>query len=468
MKLLFVPLFLLVQSGCAAECNRYYGPSGVTGCVQWAIYNNQYQWATCLTDAYIIQKSRHKHHCADRYARYCWYQCMIEVHDEESGSVSQDCSCKDARYTTPNPFTGSLTTPLPPICYSPPGDSCDWYRDCLEKKYPCEDTSNAYAIRYAEKFCRLYEKRYSLFSSNGREWVDAVRKCLQVSLVPLLRPWYKPTCQEIRKKAFASHTTCYLNPDKDAPSICDLSCLDFSKIFWTIKGSFFNLDTAWESLKGMRNVGRECIATRSQIPNCFKNGKDWITNEAVKTYNRFVNIFKTVVKKFKEQIKRDRRSADPTPLPEADARSRFANGVGSAIANTLKWNTELIDWLAYTENETLPEYQDPDNLNIVILLADKKALGIVTTSAPFVNFNQTVKEFAAAIKGGKLPLKVEGFNVWVRSLSLCSDESCSDAKTLAVSDKPPNWNDASQTSQTNIRLLGVSTTLVMFMNKFLL
>ena len=130
---------------------------------------------------------------------------------------------------------GWATTSLPAECYNPSGNSCDWYRDCLEMKYPCESTSNPYAIRYAETFCKLYHKRYSLFSSDAQKWIDGVRKCLQVTLVPLLSSLPKPTCQEIRKKAFASHTPCYLNPGKDVPSICDLGCHEYFKIFWTIK-----------------------------------------------------------------------------------------------------------------------------------------------------------------------------------------------------------------------------------------
>ena len=217
----------------------------------------------------------------------------------------------------------------------------------------------------------------------------------------------------------------------------------------------------------MLNVGSKCRPT-SQIPKCYKESKDWITNKYVKTYNRFVNIFKIIIKKFKKSRKRVKRLADPTSLPEADARNRFADGVGSALEKALKWNTEVMDWIAYTENKELPKYEDPDNMGIVIVFADKKALGIVHTSSPFVNFDQTVKGFAVAIKGGKLPLEVEGYNVWVRSLSSCSYQSCNETKTLAVSDKPPNWNGGSETSQTNARLLGVCTALVLFVNKLLL
>lgn len=452
---LFVLLFLAIQRGFAAECNRNSGPSGVTGCVQIWIYNNQYQWATCLTNAYIQQKSGHKHICVDNYAKYCWYQCMIEVHNKNSGPVTDDCSCKDVS-TTPNPYTGSPTTRLPPACYSPSGDSCEWYRNCLEKKYPCEVTSNGYAIRYAEKFCGLYDKRYSLFSSEGRKWVDAVRKCLQVSLVPLLRPWYSLTCQEIRQKAFASHTPCYLNPDKDAPSICDLDCSDYFKIFWTIKGSFVKMDTAWESIKGVWNIGGTC-GVASQIPKCFQEGKAGLKNTVMK-------ITKIVIKKFKRIIHRDRRSTDS--LPEADAQSRFADGVGSAIARALKWNIEVMDWLAYSENVT--RVNDPDTLNIVIVLADKKALGIITTPTPSIDFTQTIREFASAIEEGKLPLQVDGYNVWVKALASCSDKSCKNTQVLAVSYNPPKWNGASQISHSNVGLFGFTAVLITFINQLLL
>lgn len=474
MKLLFALLFVTVKSGWSGQCNSYFGPAGVTECVQISRYNNQYQWATCLTDAYIKQKSRHQHLCVDRSAKYCWYQCMLEVHNKEFGSVTQDCSCKDAGSTTPNPFTGLLTTPLPRGCNSPSGDSCDWYGNCLERKYPCENDSNAYAIRFAERFCRLYDERYSSFSATGQKWVNAVRKCLQVELAPLLRSFSKPTCQKIREEAFASHTPCYLYPDKDAPSVCDLSCFDFFKIFFTIKESFVEMDTAGESFKGMLIIGSKCGPT-SQIPKCFNESIDWITDKGIEACNCVVKLVKIVIKKIEKFIKRDRRLADPKSLPEADARSRFADGVGSALEKALKWNTEIMDWIAYTENETLSKSQDPDNMDIVIVLADKKALGIVNTSSAFVNLSQTVKEFAVAIKGGKLPLEVEGYNVWVRSLSSCSHQSCNETKTLAVSDKPPNWNGGSETSpscshqfQTNARLLGVCTALLSFVNKLLL
>ena len=65
---------------------------------------------------------------------------------------------------------------------SPEGTDCDWYRDCLEAKFHCSGGDDDYGIKYGEAFCRLYEKRYSTFSDSAKQWVNAVRKCLQVSM----------------------------------------------------------------------------------------------------------------------------------------------------------------------------------------------------------------------------------------------------------------------------------------------
>ena len=175
-------LLLFLVDGRVTQCSESVGPSGLTECVELSPWHTrgQYQWATCITDVYMQQKSGRRHQCINRQVTYCWYQCMLEVHDKTTGDVSNDCSCN------PNDKNPTVTTALPASCYSPAGDSCDWYRNCLEKKYPCEATTNAYAITFAEKFCKLYNDHYSKFSSDGRKWINAVRKCLQVSLVLLL------------------------------------------------------------------------------------------------------------------------------------------------------------------------------------------------------------------------------------------------------------------------------------------
>ena len=470
-------LLFLVHHGWA--CDKQSGPSGTVQCIMMPRYNYQYQWATCLTDKYIKQKSSHQHVCEDSSDIYCWYQCMLEVHSKNNGPVTKDCSCTPSQTTIFPPISPiSPTTSLPSECYSPSGELCNWYKDCLEKKYPCEATSNAYALKFAEKFCRLYNEKKSWFSEKGQRWVDGVRKCLQVSLVPLLRPWSNPTCQEIRKKAFASHTPCYLNPDRNVPSVCDLDCIEYNKIFFIIKGSFIDLDTAWESIKGMWNIGTECG---------LRCSRTWLR----KKKNQI--IMKIIIFSIQKFVLRKRRSSDP--IPEADARSRFVNRLGSAIAVSLKWNKEAMDWLAFPGNLTTAN--DSNTFDIFMVLVDKKALGIVNNSntpiMPPVDLNSTIQTFASAIEHGNLSLQVDGFNVWLKSMASCSDKSCKETQTLAVSDKPPKWphngaaeistsayketqtlavsdkppkwphNGASQISTSALKMLGITAIALAFM-----
>ncbi len=440
--LTFLLLFLVNSRGAAKRCHRDFGPSGATECVDMPQYYGKYQWATCLTNAYIQQKSGHKHVCVDRSATYCWYQCMLELHGKSCCSVTDDCSC-EFNSSTSSPYTVHPTTSLPPECYSPSGDSCNWYRNCLEKKYPCEASRNAYAIKYAEKFCKLYDDRYSVFSEDAKKWVDGVRKCLQVALVPLMRPWMSSTCKEIRERAFASHTPCYLNPDKDVPSICDLGNLQYWKIFWTIKRSFFVLDTAWESIKGFWNIANTCNFTKNVKIALYLNQK----LDKVATVMTFLKL---KVEKFTQ---RKRRYTDS--LPEADVQSRFADRVVSVIANALNWGRSTMEWLAYNEN-----------LDIVLVLADLKVLGLFDPSISSVNINQTIQEFASAVEKGTLRVQVDGNKVWIKSVAYCSYESCDDSRTLAVSKKPP-WNIKGATGicHGNVALYGVIAVFVMLMDK---
>lgn len=152
---------------------------------------------------------------------YCWYPCMLENRNKASGFVTLDRSCTLSPVTTISP-----TATLSSVCYSLSGSHCDWSTNCLKKKYLCKASSTAYAVKYAHIFCAVYKAHYSTYSYTGQDWMNRARKCLQSSLVPLLRPWVKPTCQDIRRKALNSHTSCFLKPDNQQTSICNLNCND--------------------------------------------------------------------------------------------------------------------------------------------------------------------------------------------------------------------------------------------------
>ena len=204
LQLLLVSLTFGVAKFSQPNCNIYNGPPGQTKCVKFGKYED-YQWSACLSNSYIRIKSGGDHACRYNQASYCWYQCQLEFYHLENGAVGQACKCN------PKEEHANVTSPsLPAWCYSPTGDSCHWYQDCLEKRFKCSGTDYGYAIDFGTKFCQQYEKNYHLLSKQGKEWVDGVRKCMQVSLVPFLRDFMaKSTCKQIRNTAMYSHDCCY-------------------------------------------------------------------------------------------------------------------------------------------------------------------------------------------------------------------------------------------------------------------
>jgi hypothetical protein len=171
-----------------------------------------------------------------------------------------------------------INTALSDECYTPTGDDCSWYRNCVAKRYDCTGViknsfhgiidggvgetafspfseSHNYAIDYGEKFCKLYEDNYDSFSNEGKLWVDKVRKCLQVKLAPYIKPESDVTCEELEKIAFESHSPCYLEPDGisgESSGICALGLKDWIQVFFTIKSAFFSEFS--ESIKGFFEV----------------------------------------------------------------------------------------------------------------------------------------------------------------------------------------------------------------------
>lgn len=103
---------------------------------------------------------------------------MLDKYGIDEGPVYDDCLC-DANRPLPQP-----PVILPPSCYSPDGTDCSWYSQCLARMYDSPGQAD-YAIQYGEKFCQIYSQSELALSSQGLWWINAVRKCLQVALVPL-------------------------------------------------------------------------------------------------------------------------------------------------------------------------------------------------------------------------------------------------------------------------------------------
>lgn len=158
------------------------------------------------------------------------------------------------------------------------------------------------------------------------------------------------------------------------------------------------------------------------------------------------------MKIFQLKVKRRWSTHDTVP-PYGD--QTFADEFGSASAKALKWNTEVTDWITYLSTS----YGEHDELSLIMVLADKKDLGIVNTSTPSVNFDQTINALATAVRNGKLHMDVPSsgqFEVWVKSLDSCSDRYCRESERLAA---------ATGTLQGSICLCGVIAVIIMLMKK---
>ena len=152
-------------------------------------------------------------------------------------------------------FSSSNSTSIPNSCFEPTGD-CAWYQTCLNAHSNCTGNHYEYAISYGEKFCKLFTQNTEKFSPKGELWLENVRKCLQMALVPTIEQ-SNVDCKKIRDDAFGSHASCYVNS-----GLCELGFNDWwniYKLIWTQFIPFYSGDFV-ESVKGAFQVGIGCIS----------------------------------------------------------------------------------------------------------------------------------------------------------------------------------------------------------------
>ena len=410
--LAFVSLFLTPKLSLQQQCRSSANLGGVE-CVLFSQYYDDYQWATCLTNDYIRRSSNQRHICRNN-ARYCWYQCMIEFYNEESGTVTDGCRCSPGGVATVQPPTDSLA----PECYSPIGEDCRWYRNCLEVRYPCQGTGDAYAIEYAQKFCDLYSNNYNDFSRDGRAWVDAVRQCLQVALVPSLRPWVSKTCRQLRDDAFDSHDDCYVNRGSGAPGICELSCSDVWKSFWLVNFeggacSTAPVETGRQMLSVMERClerGAGCIPTHAQTPFYFS-----------------------------------------VPYVPLHLQQMAAVEIVCFVAGKLHWPENGFRWFSFLDNDDEnsgnrnKRQVTDENVGVKVLLADTKVLNIFNGRTPVqgLNLSQITNDLVKAVNDGiflDIPLILDGnkMSLKISSIGQCTDTFCNSTEVIELARSPPS------------------------------
>ena len=432
---LVIAIYYIANSGVLATCDPTSGPAGTTHCIKIDRYYG-YQWATCRTDTYIQTKSNNKHQCIDRTRIYCYYQCMLDVYIKNFGNILPHCKC------SPYDAVPTESVTLPAWCYSPDGKTCNWYRQCLNKAYPqCENDDDDYAIKFAEKFCKLYDESYSEFSSQGQRWIDAVRKCLQLKLVPLVDRTRDKSCADLKSTAFGSHTPCYLNPDQSSLSYCDLSLADQGKVFWTIKSSFFYATVP--SLNGLLEVMTNCSATavRSFVYNTkakINKAVERIADQATKAEDSIFEETKIRIKTWLEDtvspipiqldllvqsdyLKYHKRRKRSLGIDDDNSRTKFAGEVLDDVAMEENWKDKGVTWFGYAKSK----YARKDNtMWIRLVVADRYKYDTSLPQIKVANLTTTLVELSEAVVNGTLNLIVDGERVIIIQLNGCLDWNC--------------------------------------------
>ena len=399
--------------------------AGQTQCLLFRRHYQEYQCATCLTNAYIRLKSGDRHQCRNRAATYCWYQCQLELFGNDKGVVNEKCRCKAGESPS------SSKTPLPSSCYSPTGSDCKWYQDCLERRFPCAGTSAHYTVKYATHFCSAYNRSYDQLTPLGRVWVDAVRKCLQVSLAPFLRECISNiTCEFIQDRAVKSHDCCYLGgtecTPKGVPSICDVSVKDWFTVFIPINDAFFQPE-AKETFRSVLDVGL----------NCFRNYTS-ITYQKLK--EAMSGWLRSIQLEFQYLIGRNLLQKQLSDNDQFQQNSRFAVVMIDQVSKQLKWDKTKLSWFAFSTNITNNKLANtnPDYFSVNVILVDKqaKASGIRNSTL----LNNTFAEFVDNIRECNIT-QIE--NIVLKTAFDCQDILCSNVTEYKA-------NSASATFTTKI------------------
>lgn len=372
---------------------------GQTECVLFRDYS-AYQWATCLTEDYIkLVHVNSRARCTGGTAvTQCWYQCMFEIYNRDEGVVYSSCRC------TPGESPPNNVNVLPAGCYSPRGDDCGWYANCLERRYPCSGTDDGYAIEYARKFCNAYSVNYYDFNSTARLWINRVRQCLQVALVPSLRLWVSTTCADISRRAFASHSRCYTS---GYPSICQLSCADVWRAFVITnfpgesrEGT--SVTAPLVTIDQMLAVMRRCSKTYGEQSGCI------------------TNLLATI------------RISVQVPIIYRTTTTAYI--IARHFARALAWERNGIRWFPLFRNQSYYSFTDLE-MNFRVLLVDTKLLNIRSLPTFGQNLDQAIDSLVNRARSGSLSTRIMVNDQVTSSLSSvgqCLDVDCTSTNMTIV------------------------------------
>ncbi|CAG2224667.1 unnamed protein product [Mytilus edulis] len=303
-------IFLPVVFG--GKCSGETGPDGIIDCFYSSTYG--YQWGTCTLHEYIRTMTMGRFVCSDKSLNYCYRSCMNEGYSIWVSPVYEDCSCSSSNYTE---------QALAANCYIPSGTDCSWYKECLQRKFSCNGTSMNNALTFARTLCNLYSEK---IGNNGKQWINEVRKCLQFSILPTLRPWWSLSCTEVENALIDSYSLCYIQPHKTLldVSICQLVASDFFQVFWTIRST---LDKSYNST----NIFIDTMF------NTLKNCRESFYQNV--TFGEDLRKFDLTISYTKAALDRRRRSV-------LDDETTISLEIVENLATKLKWQEKGVLWFS--------------------------------------------------------------------------------------------------------------------------
>lgn len=175
--------------------------------------------------------------------------------------------------------------------------NCDFYSECLEDSYNCQNTDFNYPIEYGDRFCNDFEDTRQELTARGQLWIDRTMVCLQQTLFDkflensifsfLLED---KICRKVSDVAFASHHRCYVKPTGNyREGICPL---------WKDYKVIFQTGRPWEAI-GTKYSG----AVRKQVVQTAKSCIGyWLSFKQKKSLRREIPI-DSILQQLEEIIK---------------------------------------------------------------------------------------------------------------------------------------------------------------------
>ena len=263
------------------------------------------------------------------------------------------------------------------------------------------DETNGHVMRSVQSFCNLYTTNSNDFSVDGRKWLNAVRICFLVKLVPLIRPYITGhlSCQELDNYSLRTHNQCYFRPYWDrsilhtAPTICQISQTDWGKAFWTIRGGLHDVNV--HTLKGMLNVMNRC---NGSVLNGFLNNNTMSQDSGMRLVKLTIRI---------SELGDKMMDTETTSI-----------SIAQQLAQQFNWEQHGLQWFAFTTNDT-----DMNLVSFKILLGSRRIFDVKVVDAPEANIADMIDCMVTAIGNRRIFLNV-GDGLAAVMFSGCLDFDC--------------------------------------------